>query len=41
MGRAADNRDNVVSIGSVEQRMLAHLESKLHPEIVSGLAASA
>jgi hypothetical protein len=31
----------VVSIGSVEQRVLGHLESKLHPETVSGLAASA
>jgi DNA-directed RNA polymerase specialized sigma24 family protein len=41
MGRAAEDRDNVVSIGAVEQRMAAHLESKLHPETVSGLAASA
>jgi DNA-directed RNA polymerase specialized sigma24 family protein len=41
MGRAAEDRDNVVSIGSVEQRMLDHLESRLQPEIISGLAASA
>jgi DNA-directed RNA polymerase specialized sigma24 family protein len=41
MGRAAEVRDNVVSIGSVEQSVLDHLESKLHPETVSGLAASA
>jgi DNA-directed RNA polymerase specialized sigma24 family protein len=41
MGRAAEAHDNVVSIGSVEQRTQDHLESKLHPEIVSGLAASA
>jgi DNA-directed RNA polymerase specialized sigma24 family protein len=41
MGRAAELQGNVVSIGSVEQRMLDDVESKLQPEIVSGLAASA
>jgi DNA-directed RNA polymerase specialized sigma24 family protein len=41
IGTAAVAHDNVISIGSAEQRMPAHLESKLHPEIVSGLAASA
>jgi DNA-directed RNA polymerase specialized sigma24 family protein len=37
MGRAAEVRDNVVSISSVEQGMLDHLKSRLQPELVSGL----
>jgi DNA-directed RNA polymerase specialized sigma24 family protein len=41
MGRAADLQGNVVSIGSDGLRTLDNLKSKLQPEIVSGLAASA
>jgi DNA-directed RNA polymerase specialized sigma24 family protein len=41
MGRAAEVRGNVISIGSAQQRMPDHLESKLRPEIVAGVAATA
>jgi DNA-directed RNA polymerase specialized sigma24 family protein len=41
IGGAAVAHDNVISIGSLGQRMPAHLESKVQPEIASGLAVSA